>query len=513
MSTAAVLSRGACSPWSPSFLSALHSPSLADAVVRVSCASGALFSGREATQHVAMRLGTFLQHAAQLGTSADPLREVAGGDSPAPAMSFYLAQCALHRSAGDCAVQLPQLAPWACAPPHPTRGALAPSSAHLWASAGPCISAAHYDDEDNVLCVLAGRKEVAVAPPSCAAVRAYPLHSALRHHAQPGGAELLGHAAAVTHTLHAGDALFIPAGHWHAVRSDARTIAVNFWWATEERLGVDEGQGEAADEQRARSSLLALCSAEAARSRERLAMDARAWALAAGGGLSLRGGLSLADALSAPEGGGGGGREVAAVLCALQPAALAPEQRGARAQEAVGPHCALLPPHCGCERPAAGASRLPLHLAGAPSSPPPAACPLCPSHAGALAEALLLACTPRRGLEALWGCPPATAAWLLCAALSPIGLDALSHRWEEAAAGGGGRVAGRTGAAEGGGQATWADTEERFERLWEGCNSSSEGVLGGRRFPDAIADARERVAAGVMERVLTRLVGVQVGCL
>lgn len=38
------------------------------------------------------------------------------------------------------------------------------------------------------------------------------------------------HVPYLTAELRAGDSLYIPEGWWHQVHSDARTIAINYWW-------------------------------------------------------------------------------------------------------------------------------------------------------------------------------------------------------------------------------------------------------------------------------------------
>ena len=96
----------------------------------------------------------------------------------------------------------------------------------------------HYDNYQNLLCVVAGRKDVLLWPPETAGLYPQQLGGESGNHSQvniarpcearhplfPGA---LRRATAVT--LHAGDALYIPEGFWHQVDSSGTTIAVNYW--------------------------------------------------------------------------------------------------------------------------------------------------------------------------------------------------------------------------------------------------------------------------------------------
>ncbi|KMZ75916.1 Transcription factor jumonji (JmjC) domain-containing protein-like [Zostera marina] len=114
------------------------------------------------------------------------------------------------------------------------------SSINLWMNSTRSRSSTHYDPYHNILCVVAGCKQVSLWPPS-ASPMLYPMavygeasnHSAVNLE----GPNLVLHPRA-KHSLDisqkifllAGDALFIPEGWFHQVDSSDLTVAVNFWW-------------------------------------------------------------------------------------------------------------------------------------------------------------------------------------------------------------------------------------------------------------------------------------------
>lgn len=113
-------------------------------------------------------------------------------------------------------------------------------SVNLWMSPRKTHTGAHYDPQPNLLCVTCGYKHVTLWPPDCTPDLApFPLtsespnHSSLRMHDRAAFAAADKRAAQsgrfFSITLRAGDALLIPQGWWHEVRSAERTIAVNFW--------------------------------------------------------------------------------------------------------------------------------------------------------------------------------------------------------------------------------------------------------------------------------------------
>jgi hypothetical protein len=114
-------------------------------------------------------------------------------------------------------------------------------STNLWMNYTPSCSSLHYDPHHNLLCVIVGMKTVQLWPPSCTEkLRPFSAFGESPNHSQISDlmaspclaaatalAQQDGHSFQVV--LQPGDALFIPAGWWHLVRSNTQTIAVNFW--------------------------------------------------------------------------------------------------------------------------------------------------------------------------------------------------------------------------------------------------------------------------------------------
>jgi hypothetical protein len=263
---------GGCAAWAPGTVAALAhlaaNPPTSERQLRVACSGNSRFCGTaEASEHVLLRLGALWQHVRAHGTSADHLG--------ATGLTYYLSQCCVDAGAGrggggQAHVELPELAS-ALVWPQLWCDSAARREANLWACAGAVESTAHYDADDNVLAVLVGRKIVALASPAAsgAVMGVYPLYSLSANHAAAdlfapldsalGEASVAGPAATAaarpvtTHsfgrsggsveityvTVAAGDALYIPEGWWHAVRSDAGTVAVNFWFVGS-RAGVSD---------------------------------------------------------------------------------------------------------------------------------------------------------------------------------------------------------------------------------------------------------------------------------
>jgi Cupin-like domain len=117
------------------------------------------------------------------------------------------------------------------------------------------IVAAHHDPSENIACVVAGRRRFTLLPPEQVSnlyVGPYELtpagatismvdFDAPDYQRHPKFAEAL--EAACFADLEPGDAIFIPYGWWHHVRSIERmNMLVNYWWAP-----PTNGRGEPRD--------------------------------------------------------------------------------------------------------------------------------------------------------------------------------------------------------------------------------------------------------------------------
>ncbi|WCJ21600.1 2-oxoglutarate (2OG) and Fe(II)-dependent oxygenase superfamily protein [Euphorbia peplus] len=114
------------------------------------------------------------------------------------------------------------------------------ASVNLWMNNANARSSTHYDPHHNILCVVAGQKEVVLWPPSASPfLYPMPLYGEASNHSSvalenpdlslyPRAEIFMEYSQKVI--LHAGDALFIPEGWYHQVDSEDLTIAVNIWW-------------------------------------------------------------------------------------------------------------------------------------------------------------------------------------------------------------------------------------------------------------------------------------------
>jgi len=132
-------------------------------------------------------------------------------------------------------------------PTGPTQTTPPPDHTNLWCCVGPARGGPHFDAHDNVLGVLRGRKRVALAPPDWAGPPGEPplppAWTVAPHRMAAGAAgqfwppspdlNPLQSTAPLFAEVGPGEALCIPAGWWHAVDSDAGTVAVNWWRAVE----------------------------------------------------------------------------------------------------------------------------------------------------------------------------------------------------------------------------------------------------------------------------------------
>ncbi|XP_059437812.1 lysine-specific demethylase JMJ31 isoform X1 [Corylus avellana] len=158
-----------------------------------------------------------------------------GEDAPG---QIYLAQVPIMNVEDEERVQLEILRGDTELPAILERKPLA--SINLWMNNAEARSSTHYDPHHNLLCIVAGRKQVVLWPPSASPMLyPMPIYGEASNHSSvalenpdfsiyPRAEFSMEYSQKVV--LHAGDALFIPEGWFHQVDSDNLTIAVNFWW-------------------------------------------------------------------------------------------------------------------------------------------------------------------------------------------------------------------------------------------------------------------------------------------
>ncbi|KAJ9188080.1 hypothetical protein P3X46_003475 [Hevea brasiliensis] len=162
----------------------------------------------------------------------DPLLS---GDAP---QKIYLAQVPIMNTEDQERVQLGVLREDIQTPAFLETKELA--SINLWMNSALSRSSTHYDPHHNVLCIVAGCKQVVLWPPSASpSLYPKPIYGEASNHSSvalenpdfslyPRAECSIEYSQKVI--LHAGDALFIPEGWFHQVDSSNLTIAVNFWW-------------------------------------------------------------------------------------------------------------------------------------------------------------------------------------------------------------------------------------------------------------------------------------------
>ncbi|XP_077245411.1 2-oxoglutarate (2OG) and Fe(II)-dependent oxygenase superfamily protein isoform X3 [Tasmannia lanceolata] len=115
------------------------------------------------------------------------------------------------------------------------------ASINLWMNSARSRSSTHYDPHHNLLCVVAGCKQVVLWPPSASSfLYPMPIYGEASNHSSALDIDRpdISIYSRAKHSmdysqkviLHTGDALFIPEGWFHQVDSDDLTIAINFWW-------------------------------------------------------------------------------------------------------------------------------------------------------------------------------------------------------------------------------------------------------------------------------------------
>ena len=190
-----------------------------------------------------LRWGEDEGEATALGVEAEAAGDTKAAEKENAGIDTLAAHAAAQLSRGYMAQhplldQVPALASEVSPPPQTRTGRGRLTSANAWVGPAHTVTPLHVDPEHNLLVQVVGRKYVRLLAPS-ERERVYP-------HAQgsrwanasrvdvdaPDTERFPTYASArfLDCVLAPGDALFIPAGHWHYCRSMAPSASVNFWW-------------------------------------------------------------------------------------------------------------------------------------------------------------------------------------------------------------------------------------------------------------------------------------------
>jgi len=205
--------------------------------------SGVFWGGAREHERCTLPLGEVLSHSAGAGHKR-PRPSLEGETAEAcgeglglpPGSAVYLAQAPVFTAEASHGEEMlsgllpdlptPGYAPWVGDGEWDTTRLL---QVNLWAALGTGVKGSvHFDDYDNLLAVVTGEKEVALASPR-APVPTRTLADEEPNHS-PATPEEFEVVAEYVGTVSAGDALFIPEGWWHCVRSAPGTLAANFWF-------------------------------------------------------------------------------------------------------------------------------------------------------------------------------------------------------------------------------------------------------------------------------------------
>jgi hypothetical protein len=145
--------------------------------------------------------------------------------------SYYIQQQDLRR-------ELPELLPDVDQPSLLDRWRMIDAT-NIWIGGRGCKTPLHFDKYENFLVQIYGRKQVTLFPPG-QSENLYPARGDVLEHCSrvnffapnlslhPLFPEAEKHKTQLV--LEPCDALYIPAGWWHAVESLERSISLNFWW-------------------------------------------------------------------------------------------------------------------------------------------------------------------------------------------------------------------------------------------------------------------------------------------
>ncbi|XP_031287115.1 uncharacterized protein LOC116145821 isoform X2 [Pistacia vera] len=192
-------------------------------------------------------IGYCKEHKQKMDSCVEPERHLqVGSEKEEPCLlpgdvasqQIYLAQVPIMNNENEERVQLESLKEDIQKPAFLETKIIA--SINLWMNNAQAKSSTHYDPHHNLLCIVAGCKQVALWPPSaCPMLYPMPIYGEASNHSSitlespdfsmyPRAECFREYSQKVI--LHAGDALFIPEGWFHQIDSDDITIAVNFWW-------------------------------------------------------------------------------------------------------------------------------------------------------------------------------------------------------------------------------------------------------------------------------------------
>ncbi|XP_042988135.1 uncharacterized protein LOC122315900 isoform X3 [Carya illinoinensis] len=187
-------------------------------------------------ERVPLPFSTFLDYCKQRKQNTDCGTD--GKPKDDASEQIYLAQVPIMNADNEERVQLESLREDIEVPVFLERRVFA--SINLWMNSAKSRSSTHYDPHHNLLCIVAGSKQVILWPPSASPMLyPKPIYGEASNHSSvalenpdfsiyPRAKCSIEYSQRVV--LQAGDALFIPEGWFHQVDSDDLTIAINFWW-------------------------------------------------------------------------------------------------------------------------------------------------------------------------------------------------------------------------------------------------------------------------------------------
>ena len=153
-------------------------------------------------------------------------------------LNLYLSQATLFSTCSTEPIQVTGLEHVIERPQPLSSGRYHTRHINLWMNISPARTGLHYDQYHNILVLSRGRKVVSlVSPKHLKATRPIYLLTGggANHSSASSAAELLATGSLQPEEVHVfdlspGDAIFIPEGWWHDVKSDECSMALNFWF-------------------------------------------------------------------------------------------------------------------------------------------------------------------------------------------------------------------------------------------------------------------------------------------